>query len=403
MLLDLNPHIPGVDTENSYRTSLFGFPGLPGMEQNVGLLDQRLAIEWARQNIDAFGGDPERITLFGHSAGGTSVDYYSYAWTRDPIVNGFIPMSGVVNTAFSPAPANNTATWFGITEKLGCGNASAGIEPTVACVRQKSMNEILAASEGAPLMGPTDDGKLVLADYTDAGNNGDFIEKPMLLGSTDYEFGSIKISAAMERTMSLDELAILNLETFTCPVGSAAQYRALNNVPVWRYRFFGEFPNTRLTQNPSSGAWHGAELLQVFGTSELGGLPNTQPEAAISQYMMSAWAAFAKDPHNALSRPPFSWPKYALGGQCSLLPILSLLAQTNILLKMCGISLTSAFVTANTLIRLGYDNETTASFIDPITYDYACPLVLPPRGPDRPALSEIQNLTELGGGAGIVF
>lgn len=57
-------------TKSSYRLNVFGFPGLPGMAQNVGLLDQRLAVEWARDNIAAFGGDPTRITLFGQSAGG---------------------------------------------------------------------------------------------------------------------------------------------------------------------------------------------------------------------------------------------------------------------------------------------------------------------------------------------
>jgi cholinesterase len=55
-------------TMSSYRTNIFGFPGLPGVtgvEQNAGLLDQRLAIEWVQQNIESFGGDPTRITIFG--------------------------------------------------------------------------------------------------------------------------------------------------------------------------------------------------------------------------------------------------------------------------------------------------------------------------------------------------
>jgi carboxylesterase type B len=52
----------------SYRENIFGFPGLPGVDsvpQNIGLLDQRLAVEWVAQNIGRFGGDKDRITIFG--------------------------------------------------------------------------------------------------------------------------------------------------------------------------------------------------------------------------------------------------------------------------------------------------------------------------------------------------
>ena len=58
----------------NYRLGLLGFPGAPNTQQNLGLLDQRVAMEWVRDNIEGFGGDPNRITMFGHSAGGASVD-----------------------------------------------------------------------------------------------------------------------------------------------------------------------------------------------------------------------------------------------------------------------------------------------------------------------------------------
>jgi cholinesterase len=48
----------------NYRLSVFGFPGGPGLpDQNVGLLDQRAVVEWTRDNIAAFGGDPNKIVI----------------------------------------------------------------------------------------------------------------------------------------------------------------------------------------------------------------------------------------------------------------------------------------------------------------------------------------------------
>jgi carboxylesterase type B len=53
----------------NYRLNIFGFPGAPGETQNLGLRDQRAAVEWLRDNISGFGGDPEKITISGQSSG----------------------------------------------------------------------------------------------------------------------------------------------------------------------------------------------------------------------------------------------------------------------------------------------------------------------------------------------
>lgn len=56
----------------NYRTNVYGFSGSPQVpvtERNTGFLDQRLALDWVRRNIAAFGGDPAKVTIFGESAG----------------------------------------------------------------------------------------------------------------------------------------------------------------------------------------------------------------------------------------------------------------------------------------------------------------------------------------------
>lgn len=73
----------------NYRTNVFGFPLAPDItnltERNLGLLDQRTALYWVQNNIEEFGGDPDRVTIFGQSAGGYSVDVLLTAlWPDGP-------------------------------------------------------------------------------------------------------------------------------------------------------------------------------------------------------------------------------------------------------------------------------------------------------------------------------
>lgn len=125
----------------NYRVNIMGFPNAAGLEeQNLGLLDQRAALEWIRDNIRSFGGNPSAITLWGQSAGAASTDIQNYAFYHDPIARGFFQESGSVISGASNPDYDHTNFTF-VTKSLGCDfpcNASAELE----CMRKVPIDQI---------------------------------------------------------------------------------------------------------------------------------------------------------------------------------------------------------------------------------------------------------------------
>jgi carboxylesterase type B len=287
-----------------------------------------MAIEWIQDNVAGFGGDRNRITLFGQSAGAASVDYYTYAWTSDPIASSFIPESGTAIGIGPQTAAQSAASWYNVTAKLGCGNATSNAATVLACMRTKNYTSILSSLSSSGLtgnvgFGPTIDETVVFSDYLNRSAAGNFIKRPLLIGNTDYEAGLFRAVAALDGVSSQFSDAYweyFNLNGFVCPAGARANVSVANGVPTWRYRWFGEFPNTIITTVPDSGAWHASELPILFNNRPVGpDLPaNTTAEAAIGSYFRGAWAAFAKDPVNGLKSYSggngTGWPTYNPGG-----------------------------------------------------------------------------------------
>ena len=181
----------------NYRINIFGFPGAPGHIQNAGMRDQRLAIEWLRDNVASFGGDPNKITIFGQSAGAVAVDYLAYAYADDPIVHGFIQESG---NAFS-FPLNNISTtlrnWYNVSAELGCGSSGE----TIDCMRQQDWEDIKKAAgkiSGAfsgtrlrpiPAFYPVPDEEIIFSDYlalTNAGKYARLVGPPFTSSIESY-------------------------------------------------------------------------------------------------------------------------------------------------------------------------------------------------------------------------
>jgi cholinesterase len=184
-------------------------------------------------------------------------------------------------------------------------------QPYQAILNATKVADPLAAVLGN--FGPTVDKKVVFDDYDKRGERGDFIQRPYLVGNNNYEAGLFKI-LGIQRNISAQEWCLFDAALFTCPVSQAAAYRAKQEVNTFRYRYYGDFPNLALTNAPPlgpSGAWHGSEIPIIWKTAvDASQAPDTPAEAKISQYLHGVWAAFAKNPENALYEDRYNYPQY---------------------------------------------------------------------------------------------
>ncbi|KAJ4258047.1 hypothetical protein NW762_008187 [Fusarium torreyae] len=300
----------------NYRLNIFGFPGAPGQTQNLGLRDQRAAVEWIHDNIREFGGDPSKITIFGQSSGGVAADYWTYAYEKDPIINGIIATSG---DAFS-FPVNSKSVqeknWNSVVSTVGCNST----EDVMACMREVDWKDIETASAGIkpassssvlraiPPFWPKPDKEIVFSDYVSLTKKGRFSKVPALLGHNNNEDGYYRIPAYGNGvTPTDDQVRLFLLESFTCPVSYQAKARRAHEVPVWAYRYLADWNNTRLF--PTSGAYHGVDLHMVFGASEdVSGIPPLADQQKLTKIVQHAWFSFSDNPSSGLSQ--LGWPKF---------------------------------------------------------------------------------------------
>jgi carboxylesterase type B len=357
----------------SYRLGILGFSGAPGIQQNAALLDHRSIVEWVRDNIKGFGGDPSRIVIFGQSVGGSSVDYWSFAWKKDPIVSGLISHSGT-SLSFNPNPPDYAQKlWYNVSQTIGCGGPSNDSAAVLSCMQTANITTLLAAAAKVPALPtialaqatfhPTIDNVTVFGNYEELSASGSFAKIPYLLGNTDFEAGWYKLSAyAAKVNLTEAQWDLFVQRGFTCPTKYSADDRVQRGVPTWRYRYHGDWDNLRMYNGTAglgprgSGAYHGSDVNMVFGTAEdVSGLSNTRAEDDTIKYMQGAWAAFARDPASGLKR--YGWPSYKQTGKWQL---------THVRHHVNSL-------TGKTLVRLAYKNSATPNFVEPSEYDSPCP------------------------------
>lgn len=131
----------------NYRLSIFGFARLPILKNqkslNVGMRDQRLALEWIKANIQDFGGDPDRVTVYGLSAGGTFISLHTMAYGGKegvPFQQAWI-MSGPPGTALNMTSEVTALHTTAVGEELGCVDLSDS--QLLDCLRSVPMLKLL--------------------------------------------------------------------------------------------------------------------------------------------------------------------------------------------------------------------------------------------------------------------
>lgn len=312
---------------------VFGFPNspdLPTSQRNPGYLDQRLALQWTRDNINAFGGDKANITIFGESAGGYSV---AQLLANPPKPLPFV--AAIMEPPLILLPGNGTKNWNNVSAHFGCATADSSLE----CLQKVDVSNLsgyIQSSGIGLLWPPAIDGVTQVESISDAISAKSFAHVPVYMGTNTGEFDGLLKTLGLGKninnnaTEQLFALLGLNLTSitellapkypqklapvdlvgqiltdlfFTCPVAKFSRELAANQYDTWRYWYGLVTPTFG-----SDYAAHASEVNQVFGSYPLQNENGkaTSDQIKLSALMQTVWTNFAKDPHCGPGWPQIS-------------------------------------------------------------------------------------------------
>ncbi|KAM9061846.1 pyrethroid hydrolase Ces2e [Sarcophilus harrisii] len=331
-----------------YRLNILGFfsTGDEYAPGNWGYLDQVAALKWVQKNIAHFGGDPNCVTIFGESAGGTSVSSHVLSPMSKGLFHRAIMQSGV---AILPGLISSSSEMVAnvIANLSACERYSSA--SMVQCLRRKSEEEILAIGKHFNIIPGVVDGQFFPQHPEELLAAGKFHQVPSIIGINNHEYGwvipAIMSVPGFKENMDKEsilsslqsplwniplELGHLMIEeyikntedpgehraqfqemlgdlTFVIPGLKVAKYQHSPSSPVYFYEFQHRSSIFKGVRPDYVKADHGDELQFVFGTPFLG--ETTEEEKLLSHRIMSYWANFAYhgDPNGA---DLLHWPVY---------------------------------------------------------------------------------------------
>ena len=337
-----NPEVILVSIE--YRLGVFGFFHLSHLPdgadypdaQNLGLMDQMMALKWIHNNIAAFGGDPDNVTIFGESAGGGSVSLLPLIEGSHNYFQRVIAQSGSV--CFSRSEAEAIACTNEVMSALGC--------KTVADLQKVDIEKLVEAADAIRLrVLPERDGKFLPLDAYEAYANGAAKDLDFMQGCNKDEMNYFLFCAGPEPFMDfLNERLTTSLTRLTaeeralvesfCKDVKGEAYDPLCRLydqiwfiaPVFRqaenqtksggksYTYFF----TPESSVPLLRCGHSVELPVIFNHQEITLEMGWTFDATFSKTMRRMWVQFAKTGNPSLSADQSpdgkakEWPLYDL-------------------------------------------------------------------------------------------
>ena len=320
----------------NYRLGVFGFLYMGDVDKaytasgSSGVLDCIMALKWIKQNIAAFGGDPDRVTIMGESAGAKLISAVLVSPLSKGLFQQYIAESGSVQCIRSIATAKNER--LKILTQLGLKQSDVAKLLTLpADSIIKAQNIVCAGIGGNSFFGPVEDGVVITSDGYHYAESKSMPRIKALIGTNKYE-AALFVSEASWKTQPdinilkplfadnypivyktyLKELQTLApydaaIKTLTQYMYQMHSYRfaaalAKNNIPVWMYRF-------DYSDGKKFGAAHAAELKYVWNEHHMSSTATDTVKRQLAANIHNVWVAFIKtgNPNISVSQ---KWPNY---------------------------------------------------------------------------------------------